>query len=77
MGGVLAGSVTGASRKTHGEKTSIAARPEGELVCVCVYKRGALEVIRQLANLASANQLQETPSAYKTALWIPKTLEID
>ncbi|HOW68822.1 MAG TPA: hypothetical protein P5186_29380 [Candidatus Paceibacterota bacterium] len=49
----------------------------GELVCVCVYKRGAVEVIRRLANLASANQLQEPPSAYKTALWMPKTLEID
>jgi len=49
----------------------------GELVCVCVYKRGAQEVIRRLANLASANQLQEPPSAYKPPLWTPKTLEID
>jgi hypothetical protein len=49
----------------------------GELVCVCVYKRGAQEVIRRLANVAHANQLQETPSACNPPLWTPKTLATD
>ncbi|HOW64227.1 MAG TPA: hypothetical protein P5186_16175 [Candidatus Paceibacterota bacterium] len=49
----------------------------GDLVCVCVYKRGATEVARRLANLACVNQLQETSSAYKPPLWTPKTLATD
>ncbi len=35
----------------------------GELICVCVYKRGALEVARRLAfdSTSSASYLRENP----------------
>ena len=48
----------------HGRSRFWAVRDEaGELVCVCVYKRGALEVVRRLADDVAPNAgcLREEP----------------
>jgi hypothetical protein len=34
----------------------------GELVCVCVYKRGAAEVVRRLTEAGNTDCLRETPA---------------
>jgi hypothetical protein len=34
----------------------------GELICICVYKRGALEVARRLSTPDSASILRDAPS---------------
>ena len=35
----------------------------GELVCVCVYKRGAAEVVHRLTEAGSTDCLRETPAS--------------
>jgi len=50
--------------KKHGHSRFWAVYdPVGDLVCVCVYKRGAVEVVRRLSrpSPASASELRENP----------------
>jgi hypothetical protein len=58
----------------HGRSRFWAVRdPAGVMVCVCVYKRGAIEVIRRLVDPAKAAHLQEAPATYHLDPWTPKT----
>ncbi len=46
--------MTGFTLTRHGQSRFWAVHdPAGELVCVCVYKRGAVEVIRRLESVTS------------------------
>jgi hypothetical protein len=48
----------------HGRSRFWAVRDgDGDLICVCVYKRGALEVARRLTSAPASNDgyLRETP----------------
>ncbi len=56
--------MTGFTVTKHGQSRFWAVHdPAGELVCVCVYKRGAVEVIRRLESAPPASLiLHEAPA---------------